>query len=59
LKKHKSNPPIIVAMTAAALKEDRDKCFEVGMIDYISKPFSINVLMLMIEKWGCEILEKK
>ncbi len=59
LKKHKSNPPIIVAMTAAALKEDRDKCFEVGMIDYISKPFSINVLMLMIEKWGCENLEKK
>lgn len=29
----------IVAITANALKEDRDRCFEVGMDDYISKPF--------------------
>jgi len=29
----------IVAITANAMKEDKDRCFEVGMNDYISKPF--------------------
>ncbi|CBW26374.1 putative histidine kinase/response regulator fusion protein [Halobacteriovorax marinus SJ] len=30
--------PPIVAMTANVLDDDRIKCFEVGMVDYISKP---------------------
>jgi len=29
----------IVAITANAMKEDKDSCFEVGMNDYITKPF--------------------
>ncbi len=29
----------IVAITANAMKEDKDRCFEVGMDDYITKPF--------------------
>jgi CheY-like chemotaxis protein len=29
----------IIALTATATKQEADKCFEIGMNDYISKPF--------------------
>ena len=38
LDNNKKNIPII-ALTAAAVKAEVDRCFEVGMTDFISKPF--------------------
>ncbi len=32
----------IVALTANALEEEKNKCFEAGMDDFIAKPFKIN-----------------
>ena len=40
----------ILAATAKALPEDRDKCLESGCDDYIAKPFSYRELHDAIEK---------
>ena len=41
----------IVAMTAAALSTDRDRCFAVGMNDYISKPVQQEDLAAILARW--------
>lgn len=40
----------IVAVTAFAMETDRQKCFEVGMDDYISKPFTKEDFYAIVEK---------
>ena len=36
--------PLIMAMTANALSEDRENCFRAGVDDYISKPINLDLL---------------
>jgi signal transduction histidine kinase/CheY-like chemotaxis protein len=42
----------IVAMTASAMKGDRDRCLECGMDDYVSKPFNADRLRELLETWA-------
>ncbi|MEI7613025.1 MAG: ATP-binding protein [Betaproteobacteria bacterium] len=41
----------ILALTASAFAEDKDRCFEAGMIDRIVKPFTPEDLYATVLKW--------
>jgi len=49
----------IIAMTAHALKEDKQRCLEAGMDDYISKPFKIDEVFETIGKWTNKSINKE
>jgi len=40
----------IIALTAYAMKGDKDKCMKAGMNDYISKPIKVDLLFSKMEK---------
>jgi len=41
----------IIALTANALPEDRKKCHQAGMDDFVAKPFKKNDIAKVLEKW--------
>lgn len=44
-------PVPIVALTADAMVGDREKCMAAGMNDYVNKPFRIEQIAEMFERW--------
>jgi HAMP domain-containing protein/signal transduction histidine kinase/DNA-binding response OmpR family regulator len=41
----------IIALTAKAMKADRNKCIEAGASDYIAKPLDVDQLLSMLRVW--------
>ena len=48
---HPDKPLPIIAMTANAISGDRQKCIDAGMNDYIAKPFSVEQVVSVLNRW--------
>lgn len=52
--------PPIIAMTAYAMREDRQRFLEAGMDDYLAKPLRAEQLIQMVGKWvGAPLMNKQ
>lgn len=49
----------IIAMTAYAMRGDRDKCIAAGMDNYISKPIDAKKLLRLLERYAKEAKRKR
>ncbi|ALL07620.1 hypothetical protein AQ505_20275 [Pedobacter sp. PACM 27299] len=51
IRKEQIKQPVIIALTANALKGDEQDCLNAGMDDYIAKPIRLEDLMAKLKKW--------
>jgi signal transduction histidine kinase len=50
-REHDRTPVPIIALTAGAFEEDRERCLAAGMDDFLTKPISLAEFNAMLAKW--------
>ncbi|XPV75710.1 MAG: response regulator [Desulfovibrio sp.] len=54
IRKMDDKNPVIIALTANAMKQDKERCLEVGMDDYMVKPVDITNMAAVLQKWAAQ-----
>ena len=55
IQRYKQQRPIIVAMTANTFDTDKEKCFSVGMDDFVSKPISEQAIIKVLSLYPTRV----
>jgi len=50
IRSHHTRQPVIVAITASAMVDDREECYQAGMDNYLSKPIRLEALMTVLKE---------
>ncbi|XDD43678.1 ATP-binding protein [Leptospira sp. WS60.C2] len=50
--KNLAKQPVIIALTANVMEEEKERCLQSGMDDFMTKPLLLQELVYMIKKWS-------